>query len=614
MHSESNPPPLLHLSIGVLFGNLGVVLVIVTIYAAYRLFSPVIGVLFVALLASSIVRRRKLQIKSLLTSISTSTLPITSQIHVSLKRSVSLVASDFSIILNSVCDHPFIALIVLCSVYLYVFHLFHPLFLFLKTLLFTILAIVLHLFDKSLFFSYHRIFTDDTLSSILTISEVFLATSFLSTFILTQGIMDGTEAVRKIGNWIKSELEDDVGSQWESVLGIIAEQIESANATYSNTTWWGVVEPVVTGIISGRKKVSTPSRQAPSSMLTLTNLTSTVKEAVMSLNLTSADLTQYMDVGASSGKVMLSTLVDFVGTMIGLFSAISDYAVSLILFISVVMFLLNSPSDPLTLIFTDLLPHSLPSTPSYITEMLCNVLLLPLKLAATHAVIIVTIVSLMGGKHSFLSAGLCFLQAFFPIAPAFLIPVPWALSLVVEGSWVRGLLCFVGVKAAMSYCDERVMRSQVGISPLFTSLSVLLGYRSFGRNGVLCGPLILCAIKLVYEGIRAAEESRVRTPTSRTRTASDVLTKIRQVLTPRGGMDSGRESLSSDDRKELFKNAKKIVGVRRKGAKRGEAPVRVAFGNDDFNGMKLKIRAALGMGEREDGGIIRIEGDDGCVV
>jgi predicted PurR-regulated permease PerM len=109
--------------------------------------------------------------------------------------------------------------------------------------------------------------------------------------------------------------------------------------------------------------------------------------------------------------------------------------------------------------------------------MLCGVLLLPLKLAATHAVVIVSFMSLFGAKHSFLAAGLSFLQAFFPIAPAFLIPVPWALGLVMEGAWVRGVLCFVGVKAALSWCDERVMRKQVGINPMFTSLSVLMGYK-----------------------------------------------------------------------------------------------------------------------------------------
>lgn len=265
--------------------------------------------------------------------------------------------------------------------------------------------------------------------------------------------------------------------QWDAVLGLVTEQIQDANATYSNTTWWGLVEPMARGIMSGAAGEEGTDRPSIGfSTITFSNLTATAKEAIMSLNLTSAEMTSYMNVGAKSGKVMASTLINFTDSMFALFS---ESAASFILFVSVVMLLLNSPYDPLTKLFTDLLPQSFPpSTPSYISEMLCGVLLLPLKLAATHAVVIVSFISLFGAKHSFLAAGLSFLQAFFPIAPAFLIPVPWALCLVIEGAWARGLLCFVGVKAALSWCDERVMRKQVGmVNPMFTSLSVLMGYR-----------------------------------------------------------------------------------------------------------------------------------------
>lgn len=173
-----------------------------------------------------------------------------------------------------------------------------------------------------------------------------------------------------------------------------------------------------------------------------------------------------------------STLVDFTGSMASLFSAISDSAVSAILFVSVLLLLLNSPTDPLTSVFTDLLPTSFPLHPSYIVTALTGVLLLPLKLAATHAVVTVMFITIVGGKYAFLSAAVSFLHAFFPIAPAWLIPLPWAVALAVEGSWLRGVFCFVSIKAALSICDEKVYQNQLGsVNPLFTSLSVLFGYR-----------------------------------------------------------------------------------------------------------------------------------------
>jgi hypothetical protein len=132
--------------------------------------------------------------------------------------------------------------------------------------------------------------------------------------------------------------------------------------------------------------------------------------------------------------------------------------------------------------------------------------------------------------------------------------------------------------------------------------------------------MILCAVKLVYMGIRAAEATQGK---GRTRTASEVFSKIRNVLTPRPSFDnSGGERASTnwadwgaDDRRALFKDSERIlVGVKRKG-KRGEAPVRVSFGvSDGSEVMRRKICSALGMDEGDEGKIKSVEGDDGCLI
>jgi hypothetical protein len=124
-----------HTAIGVCFGNLAVGLILTTCYFSFLVFKPVINVLFVSALASSIVRRRKLQIKALLETISSNP-DYTSQVHTMLKSFSSrfmVALTEPTLVLQTTVDHPFIALLIMSSTFLYVRHLYHPTFLFLKT-------------------------------------------------------------------------------------------------------------------------------------------------------------------------------------------------------------------------------------------------------------------------------------------------------------------------------------------------------------------------------------------------------------------------------------------------------------------------------------------------
>ena len=123
-----------HTAIGVCFGNLAVGLILTTCYYSFLVFKPVINVLFVSALASSIVRRRKLQIKALLETISSNPDSITSHTMLKSFSSRFMVAlTEPTLVLQTTVDHPFIALLIMSSTFLYVRHLYHPTFLFLKT-------------------------------------------------------------------------------------------------------------------------------------------------------------------------------------------------------------------------------------------------------------------------------------------------------------------------------------------------------------------------------------------------------------------------------------------------------------------------------------------------
>ena len=78
--------------------------------------------------------------------------------------------------------------------------------------------------------------------------------------------------------------------------------MKEANETYGNETWWGMLEPIAVGVINGTDDEIVP--EAYLGWDGFWNITTTIKEHVMNLNLTSDDVQGYVSIGATSGKVV----------------------------------------------------------------------------------------------------------------------------------------------------------------------------------------------------------------------------------------------------------------------------------------------------------------------
>jgi hypothetical protein len=72
--------------------------------------------------------------------------------------------------------------------------------------------------------------------------------------------------------------------------------------------------------------------------------------------------------------------------------------------------------------------------------------------------------------------------------------------------YLPAAVVFLGIKICLSIADDRLYERHLrSVNPLFTSLSILLGFRAFGAKGVLIGPLCLTMMVLCYVGLKAAE-------------------------------------------------------------------------------------------------------------
>ena len=70
------------------------------------------------------------------------------------------------------------------------------------------------------------------------------------------------------------------------------------------------------------------------------------------------------------------------------------------------------------------------------------------------------------------------------------------------------VLALVTIKVAIGSLDDIIYASHLTtLNPVFTSLSLLLGFRAFGSIGVLLGPLCLTAGSFAYGALRETKEA-----------------------------------------------------------------------------------------------------------
>ena len=274
-------------------------------------------------------------------------------------------------------------------------------------------------------------------------------------FVVFVGIREGLLAALQFHSWSRSYLPPTVVQQWDSSVHLasdyLSENVVAVNSTLGNSTAWAMIEPIFTEHVNfeklkGMLLLSEGAQQetANAQSYAFSGLPD-VLQYVKDFNFTSIDSQSYINIGKSGGEFLVSSC----SMLLSAVSCISGISVQLILFVSFLVFLLSFPEDPLHSLLSDMLPtRILGYSVDLINESLGGVLLLPLSLASSHSCVLTLLIYLFSGKFHLLAPLLSFLQALAPVAPAWLIPLPWVLSLLVKRSFVRAALLFFGAKVS----------------------------------------------------------------------------------------------------------------------------------------------------------------------
>lgn len=109
---------------------------------------------------------------------------------------------------------------------------------------------------------------------------------------------------------------------------------------------------------------------------------------------------------------------------------------------------------------------------------------------------------ILGVNNAFVSAFLISLIDLLPVLGAGIVIVPWAVFSALSGNYFLGVglgVLFVITIIVRNVCEPRIIGKQIGISPLFTLVSMYLGLEIMGFAGLLLFPIILIVVIRYYK-------------------------------------------------------------------------------------------------------------------
>merc|ERR1712166_903680 len=232
-----------------------------------------------------------------------------------------------------------------------------------------------------------------------------------------------------------------------------------------------------------------------------------------------------------AGVNVASVVLGGLGTATGFAMLLLGLGTQAILFCTVLFYLLSDESSPLAAAF-NFLPVPTDQRLSLLDQLeksIERVLFLPVVVSGLNSMIGLGGITLTNAlfegelEFKFFCTFLISLFSMCPLVQPYLVPLPWALALLLSGKYVVAAVFFGGIYTAMTFTDAWVYEgSAQGIHPYFTALSIVLGLSAFGISGVVIGPLLLCVLRIVYDQVNhAGDNSRgLEAELTRARTAS----------------------------------------------------------------------------------------------
>jgi hypothetical protein len=447
---------------------------------------------------------------------------------------------DPQTLVDTFIDNSFLAFTALALLKLLYAYTSVPVFLAL-TALSVVLILLLYSLDRSLLFLYRKILTDDLLSTILALLIFVTTTIFITLFLLTQGTLDGFMGAKNVGSYLHSEASNSeaLSVHWDSAITAVNDAAVGAYSTlattYSNATWFPTINETIapwfvndtfvlllesddaSGMAEscdmnaiGDSCVADASESSSPNFFASTIDFKALKHQLVNLDISTDQVSAYLNVAVATAGGGAAMLSDTLNILTNIIDNISDAIIKVVMFLTFLILLLQTPSDILTTLIVELTPTTSLSTKLAIStalrESLMGVLMMPLRLASARSCCMVIFLTAGGGYHVFFSALLCFLHAVAPVAPSYLICLPWVIVWFAQGRYVTAVLVLVAIKSSIGYTDDRLFTMHSSnINPLFTSLSILMGYKAFGFQGVLLGPLCLTLMNLMRVGVSVAE-------------------------------------------------------------------------------------------------------------
>lgn len=125
-----------------------------------------------------------------------------------------------------------------------------------------------------------------------------------------------------------------------------------------------------------------------------------------------------------------------------------------------------------------------------------------LKLTFITAVTVFIGLTIMQVKHALTIALVIWVVDFFPYIGSILVIAPWAIYNFVTGNFFLGIglsILYGIIVIQRQLIKPKILSSSIGISPLWTLLTMYVGFKLIGIFGLIFGPLSFILLKIFYD-------------------------------------------------------------------------------------------------------------------
>ncbi|TMW63451.1 hypothetical protein Poli38472_002392 [Pythium oligandrum] len=519
-----------------IIGNLSTALIIIIFYFNFLLFESYLRLIVWAILFSQALRQAKNSVIAVLQYLSNDpdvaksgflTCVFTKSCEIFLynpygtRRSAKEMFLNYGIFLFS--------LIGAVSVWLRMFSwasFFHTMFGF-----WLITLSLIKILDRRIFY-YRYFFSDEVLVSSLLMLGFFSTGIFVIFYLGTETYMEGSRAAADVSNWIQKNFINDErtrelwSEQVENSRAMVSAALSGIEDNYNDTMWW----PPVKGLVKtfyldsktgdGNTTAMTPfySRLSLPENMTLVEAVTLAYSKVDSVNLTSVQLTDWTTKGLEVSSIAFGSVAQLIFLVFTLVIAFVSLGIRSFFFLSSMFYLLSTKWDPIERFVEDLLPIQVEKRPQVVhslRKVVEGVFFLPLKMASLHALVTLVSFTMVNADFVYLATTFTFFISIVPIIPPYLVCLPWVFSIWVTSSFLKAIALFAVQYFAFTMLDDMLYeKSIVALNSYVSALSVVFGVYVFGIEGVIFGPLSVCAVTFAYEvsnhGIQAAQDEYFR--------------------------------------------------------------------------------------------------------